>query len=230
MLAEILGDKPRPRLIWAFDDDKAGRSHIVKFAHRARDAGWEVSAALPSEFGSSLDWNDLLLRDRLSNKYLSKYRYYGRLLLAESPSAKAMEMYHENSWHSFHFILVHVLTGLSWILKKYSKALRRLQETEGEFDEVKLQERALRESNGLEEIANCVMQPLYYQTSKPTDEAWYYIRVKLPDGTSVKSTFTASQLTSAAEFKKRLLHMAKGGALYRNDKTTRSHYSLASGY
>ncbi|EAB9069684.1 bifunctional DNA primase/helicase [Salmonella enterica subsp. enterica] len=210
MLAEILGDKPRPRLIWAFDDDKAGRSHIVKFAHRARDAGWEVSAALPSEFGSSLDWNDLLLRDRLSNKYLSKYRYYGRLLLAESPSAKAMEMYHENSWHSFHFIFGSRTYWFELDFEKYSKALRRLQETEGEFDDVKLQERALRESNGLEEIANCVMQPLYYQTSKPTDEAWYYIRVKLPDGTSVKSTFTASQLTSAAEFKKRLLHMAKG--------------------
>ncbi|EDY1997056.1 toprim domain-containing protein [Salmonella enterica subsp. diarizonae] len=210
MLAEILGDKPRPRLIWAFDDDKAGRSHIIKFARRARDAGWEVSAALPSENGSSLDWNDLYLRERLASHNITQYRHYGRLLLAESPAAKALEMYNHNSWRSFYFTFGFRTYWFELDFEKYSRAYDRIQELEGVFDEELAKEKAIKESGSLEEIANCVMQPLYYQVSKPTDEAWYYLRVMAPNMPTVKSTFTASQLTSSAEFKKRLLHMAKG--------------------
>lgn len=210
MLSEILGDKPRPRLIWAFDDDKAGRSHIVKFARRARDAGWEVSAALPSENGSSLDWNDLYLRERLEPNNLTQYRHYGRLLLADSPAAKALEMYNHNSWRSFYFTFGFRTYWFELDFEKYSRAYDRIQELEGIFDEDLAKEKAIKESGSLEEIANCVMQPLYYQVSKPTDEAWYYLRVMAPNTATVKSTFTASQLTSSAEFKKRLLHMAKG--------------------
>ncbi|EMQ2222827.1 toprim domain-containing protein [Citrobacter freundii] len=210
MLAEILGDKPRPRLIWAFDDDKAGRSHIIKFARRARDAGWDVSAALPSENGSSLDWNDLYLRERLGSHNITQYRHYGRLLLAESPAAKALEMYNHNSWRSFYFTFGFRTYWFELDFEKYSRAYDRIQELEGIFDDELAKEKAIKESGSLEEIANCVMQPLYYQVSKPTDEAWYYLRVMAPNMPTVKSTFTASQLTSSAEFKKRLLHMAKG--------------------
>lgn len=210
MLAEILGDKPRPRLIWAFDDDKAGRSHIIKFARRARDAGWDVSAALPSENGSSLDWNDLYLRERLGSHNITQYRHYGRLLLAESPAAKALEMYNHNSWRSFYFTFGFRTYWFELDFEKYSRAYDRIQELEGIFDDELAKEKAIQESGSLEEIANCVMQPLYYQVSKPTDEAWYYLRVMAPNMPTVKSTFTASQLTSSAEFKKRLLHMAKG--------------------
>lgn len=53
--------------------------------------------------------------------------------------------------------------------------------------------------------------PLYYIRNNDTDEAWYYFRVTFPDGATVKNTFTSGQLTSASEFKKRLLHVAKGG-------------------
>ncbi|MEH5619554.1 toprim domain-containing protein [Enterobacter cloacae] len=213
MLAEVLGDKPRPRLIWAFDDDRAGRSHIVKFARRAQDVGWEVSAALPSENGSTLDWNDLHLRERLESSNFSQYRHYGRLLLAESPAAKAMELWHHRQRHCFHFVFGSRTYWFELDFEKYSKALRRIEETEGVFDEDKLQERALRESGGLVEIASCVIKPLYFLESKPTDESWYYIQVDTPTGESVKNTFTAGQVASAPEFKKRLLHIAKG-ALY----------------
>lgn len=212
-LAEKIGDKPRPRLIWAFDDDRAGRSHIVKFARRAQDAGWEVSAALPSEHGSTLDWNDLHLRERMEPKNLNQYRHYGRLLLASSPAAKAMELWNHNQRHCFHFVFGNRTYWFDLDFEKYSKALSRIQETEGVFDDDKVTERALRESNGLVEIASCVLKPLYFLESKPTDESWYYLKVSTPDGEMVKSTFTAAQIASAPEFKKRLLHVAKG-ALY----------------
>lgn len=210
MLAETLGDKPRPRLVWAFDDDRAGRSHIEKFARRARDAGWEVSAALPSENGSSLDWNDLHLRERLEHSHFLQYRHYGRLLLADSPAAKALEMHNHNGWRTFHFTFRFRTYWFELDFEKFSRAFDRIQQLEGVFDEDLVKQKAIKESGSLEEIANCIMQPLYYQVSKPTDEAWYYLRVMAPNMPTVKSTFTASQLTSSAEFKKRLLHMAKG--------------------
>ncbi len=61
-------------------------------------------------------------------------------------------------------------------------------------------------------ISNCYPQPLYFQENKPTDESWYYFRVEFPatDGAPVKNTFTASQVSTASEFKKRLLAVAPG--------------------
>ena len=212
-LAQACGDNPRPRLIWAFDDDRAGRRHMVKFALRARDAGWTVSAALPSENGSDTDWNDLLLRERLTEKDIKGYRHYGRLLLAESASAKALEIREYKGWNSFHFVFGGRTYWFAMDTGKYTAALQRIQETESVFDSGQLQELALRESGSLEQIASCVIEPLFYMRKSDTDEAWYHLRIRLPDGSVIKSTFTAGQLAGAPEFKKRLLHMARG-ALY----------------
>ncbi|MDR8296023.1 toprim domain-containing protein, partial [Acinetobacter baumannii] len=39
--------KDKPRLIWAFDNDKAGKDAIKKFHLRALQEKWASSAALP---------------------------------------------------------------------------------------------------------------------------------------------------------------------------------------
>lgn len=46
-LAKELGEKPRPRLVWAFDGDKAGTKHTLAFAARSDAAGWKTRAAQP---------------------------------------------------------------------------------------------------------------------------------------------------------------------------------------
>ena len=66
------------------------------------------------------------------------------------------------------------------------------------------------------EIANCAIEPLYYQQNLITDESWYYIRIKSPKQADSKNTFTGGQLSSASEFKKRLLAVAPG-VIYRGN-------------
>ncbi|MDT9126816.1 hypothetical protein, partial [Escherichia coli] len=78
------------------------------------------------------------------------------------------------------------------------------------IQEWEAREKAVKESGCVTEIANCWLTPLYFQRSEPTDESWYYVKVNMPNRPAVKDTFTANQLTSSAEFKKRLLHIAKG--------------------
>lgn len=54
-------------------------------------------------------------------------------------------------------------------------------------------------------------QALYYQANPLTDESWYYYRITSPDmGKPRNATFTAGQLSSASEFKKRVMHVAQG--------------------
>lgn len=210
-LAKELGEKPRPRLIWAFDGDKAGTKHTLAFAARSEEAGWKVRAAQPVKSSSSLDWNDLLLRGRFSKSDIKNYRYYGDLLLAKSPTEKALLMHQHNEWHSFYFEHNSRMYWFELDLDRYMRAYERITNTGTEVVmEWEAKERAVKESGGVTEIANCWLTPLYYQESKPTDDAWYYVKVSMPGGETVRNTFTANQLTSSAEFKKRLLHIAKG--------------------
>ncbi|MEI7156476.1 toprim domain-containing protein [Pectobacterium parmentieri] len=210
-LAKALGEKPRPRLVWAFDGDKAGKKHTLAFAARSEVSGWKTRAAQPVQSSAGLDWNDLLIRDRFSKSDIKNYRYYGSLLLAKSPTEKALLMHQHNEWHAFYFEHGFRMYWFELDLDRYTRALERITQTGSEvIQEWEAKERAVKESGCVSEIANCWLTPLYFQESKPTDEAWYYVKVSMPGGLSIRNTFTANQLTSSAEFKKRLLHIAKG--------------------
>lgn len=213
----------RCTLVWALDNDDAGRSFTRKWVARAKQDDWLCSAAIiPKQGRFNRDWNDLHLLDRHSNdtdrKYLDAdaldtYRYHGRLLIAETPTEKAMLMYTHNPSHtSFEFAFGNRLYWFEIDIDKYHKAMERIEKEGGErlgYEEIR--ERALAESNGLRPIANCYPVPLYYQENKLTDESWYYYRVSFPhDGAPVKNTFTAGQISTASEFKKRLLSIAPG--------------------
>jgi hypothetical protein len=70
------------------------------------------------------------------------------------------------------------------------------------MSEYALREEALLQSHTVRQIANCNPTALYFQENLITGESWYYFRVEFPhDGKAVKNTFTASQISSAAEFK-----------------------------
>lgn len=212
MLAEAIPEPDkRPRLIWAFDNDRAGRSHITKFAQRAETDGWKVSAALPSENAGKLDWNDLLMRERLLPEHIKRYRHYGRLLLAKSASEKALLIHDFINKNAFHFVFNNCTYWFSLDFDRYMKAVDRIRDYDQTcYSEEDARNRALKETGAIEEIINCAIHPLYFLESRPTDEAWYYLRIDLPHAPSVKGAFTAAQIASAPEFKKRLLHIAKG--------------------
>lgn len=178
--------KPRPKLVWAFDDGPAGQRYMREFHRRAKEDGWESSAAMIpfGDGGKKIDWNDAWQRGRLEKKDIEEYRYQGSLVLAASAEEKASLIHERKTWMSFHFQFDN---RLHWF--KVDDDNKRV----------------------VTEIANCYPTALYYQANKLTDESWYYFSVAFPhDGASVNNTFTGGQLSSASEFKKRLLGIAPG--------------------
>ena len=201
----------RPRLVFAFDAGHAGEGFTRKFVARALDEGWEATAAQPPAGRSKLDWNDLWMRRELDAAHIKEARYRGALLLAKSPGEKATLMYGKHGWATFAFDFDRRLYWWKLDIDKLTKVKQELAEADPDRPEDELREEALKQSNSVTEICNCQPVPLYYLKNEVTDEAWYYFRVDFPhDGASVKNTFSAGQLTAAAEFKKRLLHSGAG--------------------
>lgn len=209
--------KPRPKLVWAFDAGRAGETYARRFNERATKDGWKSSCVLIRAKGRQKpDWNDQYLADRLKPEDIEEYRYRGALLTAKSAADKSLIMYRRKEWSMFYFDFDNRLFWFEFDNAKYNAALEKLtEEKKGSgisMDDLRKQ--ALENSRSVKEIANCVPTALYYQANELTDESWYYVRIDFPhDGPAIKNTFTGSQLTSSAEFKKRLLSMAPG-ALY----------------
>lgn len=207
------GVKKRPKLIFALDDGKAGEKFTRKFVTKYRKEGWECGAAQPPKGRFKLDWNELLQRDRLKPDDLKEYKYLGDLLIAKSANEKAKLMYRKTGKKEFPFSKDSRLYWFKMDLDRYNKALDQLinsPDNDGRNEE-ELKDEALKESGTVVEIAACYPQALYYQANELTDESWYYFKVSFPhDGEDVKNTFTGGQLSSASEFKKRLMGVAPG--------------------
>lgn len=215
-LGALAEQKPlsRPRLVFAFDTGAAGEDFTRKFVARAIREGWEATAAQPPAGRTKLDWNELLQRDRLTDKHIEEYRYFGALLLAATPAEKASLIYSRHGWNQFPFDHDFRLYWWKLDLDKLTKVQESIEDAHPEIDRDKARQQALMQSNTVVEICNCLPTPLYYLKNEVTDEAWYYFRISFPhDGKPVKNTFSAGQLSAAAEFKKRLLHSA-AGAIY----------------
>lgn len=208
----------RPTLVWALDGDKAGREWAKKHHERAMKDGWSSSAAvIPLDGGSKLDWNDMHQRDRLKTHHIEEYRYQGKLLLAASAEEKALLMYGKHGWSTFPFDFDNRIYWWKLDLDRLTKIQQELEEKE-DMPQEEAREKALAQAKTVTEICNCLPAPLYYLKNDVTDEAWYYFRVTFPhDGDEEKDTFTAGQLTSVGEFRKRLLHIGAGAIWNGND-------------
>lgn len=206
--------RKRPTLVWALDGDHSGRTYTQKWVERARADGWECKAAqIPQKGRAKVDWNDLHLRGRLDEKSRDEYLYQGALLIAQSASEKALLIYMRTEKREFHFGFRDELFWFKLDLDRYNKAREQIDNSDegAEMTELQRREKALRESGGISVIANCYPTPLYYQANALTDESWYYFRIRFPHAAKpIKNTFTSAQLTSASEFKKRLLAIAPG--------------------
>ncbi len=214
-LARALEGRKKPTLVFALDDGKAGESFTKRFVKRAAELGWNATAAQPPKGKLKLDWNELLQRDRLNEKQLDECRYLGQLLIAKSAIQKAMLMYNKKGTKEFPFAFNNCLFWFKVDLDRYNKAYSQVVDSaereNEELSEEEIRERALQESGSIQELSKCYPKALYYQENKLTDESWYYFRVDFPhDSPSVKNTFSSSQLSSSAEFKKRLLGIAPG--------------------
>lgn len=200
--------------VWAQDNDQAGRSFTRKFVRRMREDGFaQVSAAQVPLSRGKLDWDDLHLSSALTPKHLDEYRYQGKLLIADSATEKALLMYKHTERSSFPMEFRDRLYWFNLDLKAVDKAMSELEDSKdgAELQDDDRRDRALQASNTLVEIANCYFRALYFQRNVVTDESWYYFRISFPhSGQAVNGTFTGGQVSSASEFKKRLLGVAAG--------------------
>lgn len=212
-LAELckLMNRPRPGLVFAYDGDRAGSKYTRTHAARAKEEGWECKAARIPQGKVKLDWNDAHQRGKLTADDLKEYRYQGALHLADSARAKGTLIYERTGRKSFWFEFRRRVYWAEFKQESYDSALRELGIVEESEPTPVERAQCLAKALSIPEIANCHPEALYYLANAVTDEAWYYWRVHFPhDGAPAKSTFTGSQLASASEFKKRLLHVAPG--------------------
>ncbi|KFX26294.1 toprim domain-containing protein [Ralstonia solanacearum] len=207
--------RPRPRLVWALDDDRAGRRYMAQHIERARADNWTASAALPKQQGKvKMDWNELHQRDRLSAQHVEEYRYLGDLFTAASPSEKARLVYHRTGDAQFPFDYRNRSYWFKLELDAFQRETAAVREAHPDMPDDEVREHAVLRAGVVQMVANCQPTALYYQASPQTDEAWYYFRVAFPhDGEPIKATFTSAQIASSSEFKKRLLGVAPG-AMY----------------
>jgi len=200
----------RPVLVWALDHDVSGQGYTRKWVKKARDQGWKCKAAqIPPPPRGKLDWNDLHQRGKLGKPDIEEYLHQGALLLAKSADAKAALLFNRKRRWQFHFEFEQ---RLYWFkLEKPSKMAGADDDELQQIDIDDLDANTVRKLDCVREIANCHPTVLYYQANPITDEAWYYTKIESPYfQRPVKCTFTAGQRAVAAEFKKRLMHVAPG--------------------
>ncbi len=207
--------KDKPRVVWAFDNDKAGQNATTKFHIQALQHKWASTAALPPHQinGKSMDWNDLFMHDLLHSEHREKYRHYGELHIAETAEQAGLLIYNfkQGRHKSFYYNHSYRLYHFNLDIEKYNKALDRIEQDESmdELIDQQKREQALRDSAAVTEICNRQISPLYYQRNDITDESWYYVQIKHEHG-EVKTTFTAEQLMTKKSFATRLLSAQVG--------------------
>lgn len=212
--------KTLPTLVWAFDNDKAGREAAVKFNKRAVEDGWKSSAALPVMVKESdLDWNDLHQRGLLTEADdLKRYRHFGQLNIANSPFAAAQLIfnYYEQRKKSFYFTHQFKTFWFEIDSEKFDKEYASQLETADTKE--KAETEAIKRAGKVELICKAIIKGLYFQRNTITDESWYYF--KIIDGVSdpVNATFTTEQFTSRQNFTNRMLSIMKGAWWTGNDK------------
>ena len=209
-------NKDKPRLVWALDNDPAGKKYLSKHHKRAMDEGWISTAALPA---GKLDWNDLFQHNKLTTKDQEKYLHYGKLEIAETPEETGLLIYNFYGSSLSQFFFNHRFRTYWWELdyEKYNKAVQYVEESQSSMlteEEVRIQ--ALKTCSSAKEICNAQLEPLYFQRNEITDESWYYFHIQSP-WSAVKTTFTAEQLSSRSKFKPRVMAVLSGAIWTGND-------------
>lgn len=209
----------QPRLVFAFDIGKAGADYTRKYVKRARDEGWEATAAQPRPEGEDdkLDWNNLLVRERLTKKHLEEYRQNGAVLIAADAFEKAWMMWQQKERTSFPLTFNSEMYWAEFSPKKIADTYKELQENPdwAMRDPREIRQEAAEQAGAITRICNASFRTLYFQRNPATEESLYYLRIDFPvDKPVVKAGFSGGAMSASAEFKKRLISVASG-ALWR---------------
>lgn len=209
----------KPKLVFAFDVGKAGTDYTRRFVKRARDEGWEATAAQPRPEGEDdkLDWNNLLVRERLTAKHLDEYRSNGAILIAADAFEKAFKMWDQKERQTFPLIFNSELYWAEFSAKKIADVAAELKDNPdwANKDPREVRQEAAEQAGAITKICNASFRTLYFQRNPATEESLYYLRIDFPvDRPAVKAGFSGGSIAASAEFKKRLISVAPG-ALWR---------------
>ncbi|OAX88914.1 toprim domain protein [Xanthomonas nasturtii] len=211
-----------PTLVWALDNEPGARAYTHKHIKRAAALGFDSRAAqIVQRDGKKTDWNDLHLRAIASDdpkqwdNDVKEARYQGDLLVARSAVDKGLLMFEHDGRNDFWLEYRSRLYWFDFDTQRFDKLRKeKLGDIDADDgDEVAAEDlkKIKRAACSVQKIANCYPEALYFQRQEVTDESWYYFRVDFPhDGPSVKGTFTGGHVSSASEFKKRLISLAAG--------------------
>ena len=209
---EQLKIKKLPTLVWAFDNDTAGRKATLKYHQQAVEEGWVSTAALPiSKNESDLDWNDLYERRVLDHAdQLKRFRHYGQLHVTQTAQEAAQLIYnfYDQKLNNFSFTHHFKTYWFSINRDKYEEEYKVQYENIG--DTAKAEQEALKRAAKVEMICNAILKGLYFQRNTITDESWYYFKIQNDERNQVKSTFSPEQITSKPNFTNRLLGILPG--------------------
>lgn len=205
----------QPRLVFAFDIGKAGTEYTRKYVKRARDEGWEATAAQPRPEGEDdkLDWNNLLVRERLTAKHLEEYRANGAVLIAGDAFEKAWMMWQQRERTSFPLTFNNEMYWAEFSPKKIADTYKELMENPdwADRDPKEVRQEAAEQAGAITRICNASFRTLYFQRNPATEESLYYLRIDFPvDKPAVKAGFSGGSMAASAEFKKRLISVASG--------------------
>lgn len=211
-LDDLIAKGIRPILVWAMDNDHAGRRAIEKGVELARKAGFSCRAALIPQPGSrKVDWNDALADEKLGKEHFDLYRYHGDLLLAPTVLEKGLLFWRRTRQVTFSIEFDSRTWWWELPVPTFAATLELVAKEGIWGSEQEVRWEAAKRTAVVSEIANVTFRFLYFQKSQLTDESWYYARISFPHGRhEIKDTFTGAQVATASEFKKRLLSVAPG--------------------
>ena len=196
-------------LVWALDNDAAGKKWIQRHVARSCKDGFMACAAyIPSRESASgkVDWNDVHIQGRLNAKFLDLCRWHGDLLTARHHREKALLIHKRHGSTFFCYEFSNRMYGFELSMETLNKALK-----DDEIVTDELREAAVSQVCEIHEIANFAVEFQYFKRNEITDESWYSAQIRFPHkGGAVRCDFTGAQISTAPEFKKRAMSVAPG--------------------
>lgn len=199
-----------PKIVIALDSDKTGQEAAQKHYKAAKQDGFNALVTIPPV---GKDWNDLWRNEQLTDATFEEAMYQDSLLVAATATEKARIMYRKSGMNAFPLTHSRRTYWFALNMTAYQAAIDEMEATGTWQDDDTSRDEALERAGSVTEIANCAFDPLYFQRARDTDDSRYFLRVSRPKMATVQDTFTGGQISSAADFKKRLLSIYPG-ALY----------------
>ncbi|WP_343560453.1 toprim domain-containing protein [Kiloniella sp. b19] len=212
-----LKDKKVPfnvTLVWALDDDPAGRKFAKRHAAKAFKEGYTSKAAFcPNRGKEKIDWNEAYKAgDLKQSRFFEQCRFEGDLHFAANATDRGFIIWQAKGFNGFSFEFNNKIYWWQLDGERFNKEVDAfIKNNEGRGPDHEERDKIGRRCGAIEEISNCRFEFLYFLQSRFTDESWYYAKITMPMGGRVfKDTFTGGQIAASSEFKKRLLTIAPG--------------------